>query len=163
MPLSTNQTSPRQRMVSSAPTAMNTTPNTIANIVPLDISHHPVSDLCPARKQALLTLVEVDKKAAFVNLALRELLRLKRLPAKERGMATALALGAVKMRLYIDYLLSQVCAYPLDELPVFIRNILRLATYELVFYRHPAPIVGNEYVKLAKRFGHEGTAALVNG
>jgi len=50
----------------------------------------------------------------------------------------------------------------LDELPVFIRNILRLATYELVFFRHPAPIVGNEYVKLAKRFGHEGTAALVN-
>ena len=46
---------------------------------------HPVSDLCPARKQALLTLVEVDKKAAFVNLALRELLRQKRLPAKERG------------------------------------------------------------------------------
>ncbi|MFA0749922.1 MAG: hypothetical protein SLRJCFUN_000325 [Candidatus Fervidibacter sp.] len=123
---------------------------------------HPVSDLCPARKQALLTLVEVDKKAAFVNLALRELLRQKRLPAKERGMATALALGAVKMRLYLDYLLSHVCAYPLDELPVFIRNILRLATYELVFFRHPAPIVGNEYVKLAKRFGHEGTAALVN-
>ena len=48
---------------------------------------HPVSDLCPARKQALLTLVDVDKKAAFVNLALRELLRQKRLPAKERGMA----------------------------------------------------------------------------
>ena len=42
---------------------------------------NPVSDLCPARTQALLTLAEVDKKAAFVNLALRELLRQKRLPA----------------------------------------------------------------------------------
>ncbi len=123
---------------------------------------HPVGDLCPARKQALLTLVEVDRKDAFVNLALRQLLRQKQLPAKERAMATSLAMGATKMRLYLDHLLAHVCAYPLDELPVFIRNILRLAAYELVFFRHPAPIVGNEYVKLAKRFGHEGTAALVN-
>lgn len=119
-------------------------------------------DLCPARKQALLALVEIDKKDAFINLSLRQLLRQKLLPAKERAMATALAMGATKMRLYLDHLLVHVCDYPLDALPVYIRNILRLAVYELVFFRHPAPIVGNEYVKLAKRFGHEGTAALVN-
>lgn len=123
---------------------------------------HSATDICPARKLGLLALVEVEKKAAYVNLALRELLRQKRLKAQERAMATALALGVTKMRLYLDYLLQHVCDHPLDELPIFIRNILRMAAYELVFFHHPAPIVGNEYVKLAKRFGHAGTAALTN-
>ncbi len=125
---------------------------------------HPVASdqICPARKQALLAVVEADERGAYVNLSLRQLLRQKFLPASERAMATALALGTIKMRLYLDHLLQPFCDYPLDELPVFIRSILRMAAYELVFFRHPAPIVGNEYVKLAKRFGHEGTAALVN-
>ncbi|MER3501472.1 MAG: 16S rRNA (cytosine(967)-C(5))-methyltransferase RsmB [Candidatus Fervidibacterota bacterium] len=125
---------------------------------------HPTTEdqICPARKLALLALVEVEKKAAYVNLSLRELLRQKRLPAKERAMATALALGATKMRLYLDHIIQHFCDYELKELPLFVRNILRLAAYELIFFRHPAPIVGSEYVKLAKRFGHPGTAALVN-
>jgi len=125
---------------------------------------HPISvdQICPARKLALLALVEVDKKDAYVNLSLRELLRQKRLPAKERAMVTALAMGVVKMRLYLDHIVRHFCDYPLDELPVFVRNILRMAAYELVFFGHPAAIVGNEYVKLAKRFEHEGLAALVN-
>lgn len=125
---------------------------------------HPigVDQICPARKLALLALVEVDKKDAYVNLSLRELLRQKRLPAKERAMVTALAMGVVKMRLYLDHIVQHFCDYPLDELPVFVRNILRMAAYELVFFGHPAAVVGNEYVKLAKRFEHEGLAALVN-
>lgn len=118
--------------------------------------------ICPSRKQALLALVEAEKEDAYINLSLRQLLRQKLLPAQERAMATALALGVAKMRLYLDHLLQPFCSYPLEELPVFIRNILRMAAYELVFFRHPTPVVTNEYVKLAKRFGHKGTAALVN-
>lgn len=125
---------------------------------------HPATadQICPARKLALLALVEVERKNAYVNLSLRELMKQKRLPAKEKAMVTALAMGTVKMRLYLDYIIRHFCDYPLDELPVFARNILRMATYELVFFKHPAPIVGNEYVKLAKRFEHKGIAALVN-
>jgi len=125
---------------------------------------HPTTadQICPARKLALLALVEVEKKDAYVNLSLRELMRQKRLPAKERAMITALAMGVVKMRLYLDHIIQHFCDYPLDELPVFARNILRMAAYELIFFKHPAPIVGNEYVKLAKRFEHKGIAALVN-
>lgn len=125
---------------------------------------HPtgIDQICPARKLALLALVEVERKDAYVNLALRELLKQKRLPAKERAMVTALAMGVVKMRLQLDYIIQHFCDYLLNDLPVFARNILRMAAYELIFFGHPAPIVGNEYVKLAKRFEHKGLASLVN-
>lgn len=74
----------------------------------------------------------------------------------------ALVFGAVKMRLYLDHILEHFWDYRLDELSAFICNILRLVVYELIFFESPAPIVGNEFVKLAKEFGHKGTAALVN-
>ncbi|MFN3420305.1 MAG: 16S rRNA (cytosine(967)-C(5))-methyltransferase RsmB [Armatimonadota bacterium] len=131
------------------------------------MAHHTVhptgiDQICPARKLALLALVEVERKDAYVNLSLRELLKRKHLPAKERAMVTALAMGVVKMRLYLDHIIQHFCDYTLTDLPVFARNILRMAAYELAFFGHPAPIVGNEYVKLMKGFGHEGLASLVN-
>lgn len=131
--------------------------------MPYRATHSTVADqICPARKLALLALVEVERKDAYINLSLRELLSQKWLPAKERAMATALAMGVVKMRLYLDHILQHFCHYPLNQIPVFARNILRMAAYELIFFNHPAPIVGNEYVKLAKRFEHIGIASLVN-
>lgn len=44
------------------------------------------------------------------------------------------------------------------------RNILRLATYELVYLRDiPSPVTINEAVELAKRYGTEESGAFVNG
>ncbi|MCS7186441.1 MAG: 16S rRNA (cytosine(967)-C(5))-methyltransferase RsmB [Armatimonadota bacterium] len=127
-------------------------------------SAHPtgVDQICPARKLALFALVEVERKDAYINLSLRELLKQKSLSTKERAMVTALAMGVVKMRLYLDHIVRHFCDYPLNELPIFARNILRMAAYELIFFGHPAPIVGSEYVKLTKRFEHKGLASLVN-
>ena len=41
--------------------------------------------------------------------------------------------------------------------------ILRLAIYELFFVKTPAPIVINEAVELAKRFGGEHSSKYING
>lgn len=127
-------------------------------------SAHPtgVDQIHPARKLALFALVEVERKDAYINLSLRELLKQKSLSTKERAMVTALAMGVVKMRLYLDHIVRHFCDYPLNELPIFARNILRMAAYELIFFGHPAPIVGSEYVKLTKRFEHKGLVSLVN-
>lgn len=44
------------------------------------------------------------------------------------------------------------------------RNILRLCAYELMFMQDvPRRVTLNEGVELAKRFGHENSAAFVNG
>jgi N utilization substance protein B len=43
------------------------------------------------------------------------------------------------------------------------RNILRLATYEMLWENLPPPVAINEAVDLAKRYGHENSGAFVNG
>ncbi|MCG8555870.1 MAG: transcription antitermination factor NusB [Proteobacteria bacterium] len=52
----------------------------------------------------------------------------------------------------------------LERMDCVDRNILRLATYELMMLADvPARVTLNEAIELAKRFGHEGSAAFVNG
>ena len=43
------------------------------------------------------------------------------------------------------------------------RNILRLATFELAHTETPAPVVLNEAVELARRFGSDDSPPFVNG
>ncbi len=43
------------------------------------------------------------------------------------------------------------------------RNVLRLGTYELAHTTTPAPVVMNEAVELARRYGSEASPAFVNG
>jgi N utilization substance protein B len=44
------------------------------------------------------------------------------------------------------------------------RNILRMATYELLFQKEtPAPVVINEAIEVAKKFGTEESAKFING
>ena len=52
----------------------------------------------------------------------------------------------------------------LNRMPVVDRNILRLATAELLFFDDvPASVTINEAVELAKRFGDKDSRAFVNG
>jgi len=48
------------------------------------------------------------------------------------------------------------------QLPASVREILRLAAYELIYTRADAHATVFEFVDLAKRFGHRGLANLVN-
>lgn len=83
--------------------------------------------------------------------------------ARDHRLATELAYGAIKNRLAIDWLLGQTVDRPLEKLPGWIRNVLRLGTYQLLFMeRIPDSAAVNESVDLAKKYGHRGTAGLVN-
>ncbi len=54
--------------------------------------------------------------------------------------------------------------WPVDQLAVLDRNILRMALWEIVFYDEtPLKVAINEAVELAKRFGSESSARFVNG
>jgi len=55
-------------------------------------------------------------------------------------------------------------AFPIDQLPVIDRNILRLAIYEvLIDNRVPMRAAINEAVELAKDFGGEKSPRFING
>ncbi len=54
--------------------------------------------------------------------------------------------------------------WPVDQLAVLDRNILRMALWEIVLYdKTPLKVAINEAVELAKRFGSDSSARFVNG
>ena len=52
----------------------------------------------------------------------------------------------------------------LERMPLVDRNVLRLATYEILYMKDiPPRVTINEAVELAKRYGGEGSPGFVNG
>ena len=116
-----------------------------------------------ARRLALKVLRSVDQGAAFVNLALDELLEGADLGQPDRALATELVYGVTRWRGRLDYILDYLSRRPVAELPAWIRNILRLGLYQLLYLdRIPDHAAVSESVALAHEFGHRGTAGLVN-
>ena len=71
--------------------------------------------------------------------------------------------GTVKMIKRLDFILDEhLKKKRLENLPLPIRNVLREGAYGLLFSQDPDHAVVNESVNLAKKYGHNGTASLVN-
>lgn len=87
------------------------------------------------------------------------------LPAKARSFAETLVSGVCAERPQIDALLEKFASnFRLPRLAAVDRNILRLAVYELLHPAEaPAPVVINEAIEIAKRFGSEDSGRFVNG
>ena len=65
----------------------------------------------------------------------------------------------------IDKLITKFAPeWPLDQITIVDRNVLRLGTYELRFEESiPAKVAINEAIELAKTFGGESSGKFVNG
>ncbi|MGA8326115.1 MAG: transcription antitermination factor NusB [Candidatus Cybelea sp.] len=88
--------------------------------------------------------------------------RRAQLSERDRAFAAELAYGAIKMRRALDWHLEPFIGERAHALPVVVREILRLATYELVYTRPDPHATVFEFVNLAKRWSHRGLANLVN-
>ena len=82
-----------------------------------------------------------------------------------RDFCENLILGTNENRAAIDGRISQVAHnWRLERMAVIDRNILRMATYELLFRDDIPPIVTiNEAIELAKHFSTEKSSSFVNG
>lgn len=76
-----------------------------------------------------------------------------------------LAEGVAKNIDAIDQVLAKHAPeWPMDQVPVVDRNVLRLGVYELMFLKQVPPKVAiNEAVELGKTFGGESSGKFVNG
>ena len=75
--------------------------------------------------------------------------------------------GTLRERKTIDKLIEK-CApeWPLDQVTVVDRNVLRLGIYELMFGNYdevPPKVAINEAIELAKTFGSDASPRFVNG
>jgi 16S rRNA (cytosine967-C5)-methyltransferase len=83
---------------------------------------------------------------------------------KDMALLRELCTGVLRWRGRLDWVLAQFLRTDIGGLTPWIRNVLRLGAYQLLFLdRVPDSAAVNECVRLARRYGHAGTAGLVNG
>lgn len=118
-----------------------------------------------ARTLALQVLYEADVAAHPAEEVLARYLTDLSLPQPVRRYVERLVTGVLVEREPIDRQIGEAApAFPVEQLPVVDRNILRIAIYELANEKDvPLKAAINEAVELAKRFGGENSSRFVNG
>jgi transcription antitermination protein NusB len=76
-----------------------------------------------------------------------------------------LAEGVAAHQKDIDVIIQRTAPeWPINQIPLVDRNVLRLGVYELQFLKEvPPKVVINEAVELAKTFGGESSGKFLNG
>ena len=118
-----------------------------------------------ARIVALQALYEIDIAHHDPEVVLQQRLAYKPLPEAGRDFAHTLVQGILKHLADLDALIQDNAPeWPLDQVAVVDRNILRMAIFEFVVDGNtPVKVAINEAVELAKLFGSDSSGRFVNG
>jgi 16S rRNA (cytosine967-C5)-methyltransferase len=117
----------------------------------------------PPREIALQILAATESRSAYSDRLLESRLRESRLAPRDAALVTALVQGTLRHRGLLDHHLAAFLGPRWEGLPLWIRQTLRLGAFQLTaFTRVPRSAAVDESVKLAKKYGHPGTAGLVN-
>jgi N utilization substance protein B len=119
-----------------------------------------------ARRLALQALFEIDSVGHAPGDVIQE--RLMHMNLGDHGAVFLrwLVVGVVKNVSQLDELIGKYAPeWPVDQLAIVDRNILRMALFELGSSESDAPLkaVINEAVELAKLFGGDSSPRFVNG
>ncbi len=118
-----------------------------------------------AREVALQALFEIDSVGHPADQVLAH--RIEEESVNEEGQAFArqLVLGVLADQAELDALIKRFAPeWPVDQLAIIDRNILRLALYELLSLGDvPIKVAINEAVELAKLYGSDSAPRFVNG
>lgn len=118
-----------------------------------------------ARIAALQALFEID--CAHHNPAVVIGRRLQDAPLPEAGakFAQDLVEGVSEHQQQLDTLVGRYAPeWPVDQIAIIDRNILRMAIYEILMRNDtPVKVAINEAVELAKEFGSDSSGRFVNG
>ena len=81
------------------------------------------------------------------------------------GFVKCIINGVIKHKTEIDgYITKYATEWPLDQITIVDRNILRIGVYELIFDQDiPSKVAINEAIEIAKTFGGESSGKFVNG
>ncbi len=127
----------------------------------------PTTERGAARRVALQVLYEVDCAHHLPGEVLTARLAESEtdLSRKTVRYLTQLVQGVVETRSALDAVIQPYAPeWPLEQVAIIDRNILRLALYELIHQeRIPVAVVISEAVELAALFGAEGAPRFVNG
>jgi N utilization substance protein B len=118
-----------------------------------------------ARGIALETLYEVDCVGHPADTVLAERLENEAVKPTTAAFAGKLVRGVLQHLTAMDELIAFYAPeWPIDQMALIDRNVLRIAIYELAFDdTAPVKVAINEAVELAKLYGSESSARFING
>ncbi len=117
------------------------------------------------RHLARLVLDQYEIENAYINLALTRVLNeFNQTEQREKAFCSELVYGVLRHLLKIDFILGRLLSRPLDSLKPTVKNILRIAVYQLLqFSDTPEHAVVHSAVEEIKKTKFSGLAGLVNG
>jgi N utilization substance protein B len=115
-----------------------------------------------AREKALQALFQIDISNTEPQAAIEHVLE------GEAGdeYLSRLVLGVVEQKTEIDNLISEnLEKWSIDRLATVDRNLLRIAAYEMMFFRNEVPenVVLDEAIEIAKIYGDDQSSKFING
>ena len=118
-----------------------------------------------ARAVAIQALYEIDSVRHGAAAVLERLMAEKALTEENGAFVRKMVNGVIQNKEKIDQNIQNFApAWPIYQIPVSDRNILRLAIFEILFdNRVPVKVAINEAVELAKIYGSDNSARFVNG
>lgn len=118
-----------------------------------------------ARETALRSLFQVDLGRSKLEDAIAYNADELGLDETGRRFAKQLGEGALQYKEALDDLVEQYAVdWRVERMPYVDRNILRIATYELLYNKEtPSSVAVNEAVELAKAYGDTNSSRFING
>lgn len=125
----------------------------------------PATDRSLARRASLQILYEIDSSGHLPGLVMSQRINAIELDSSAVRYLRMLVEGTLKNRELLDRIIRQYATeWPVEQLALIDRNILRLALFELVVDRSvPVAVVIDEAVALARVFSSENSMSFVNG
>lgn len=117
-----------------------------------------------ARTAAVQALLQVEESEGYSNIVIDKTIRQMELPPREAALASALFYGVLEKRIALDWALNRFSKKPVEKLDAPVREILRLAVYQLLYMdKIPDSAAVNEAVKACRKAGKSSASGFVNG
>lgn len=118
-----------------------------------------------ARSVALQALYEIDVIGHPIGTVIQERIESEELDGSLGEFARQIVTGVWPMVHTLDQFIAEHAPeWPLEQVAIIDRNILRIALWEFAVYRKtPIKVAINEAVELAKVYGSDSTPRFVNG
>jgi N utilization substance protein B len=118
-----------------------------------------------ARSVALQALYEIDVVNHAPGTVWEERVKATGLEEKLADFAREIIFGVWPIRDILDeFIAEHAPEWPLDQVAIIDRNILRIALWEIAVYdKTPIKVAINEAVELGKVYGSDSTPRFVNG
>ncbi len=118
-----------------------------------------------ARSIALQVLYEVDVSGHKPGDILSNRFTRLKMDDSLKEFISQIVSGVIKYKTNLDEFIADFAPeWPLDQVAVIDRNLLRIALWEIaVSQKTPVKVAINEAVELAKHYGSEGSPRFING